>query len=102
VVTTLGRFGSRIATRDGVVEIPAASAIREADPTGAGDAYRAGLVAGLLRGLDLDVAGRVASLAATYAVEQVGTIEHSFTPAEFGVRFQESFGTELPERFWAS
>lgn len=101
VVTTLGRNGSRLDTRDGSVEIPSAPAIREADPTGAGDAYRAGLVAGLLRGLEMDHAGRVASLAATYAVEQVGTIEHVYTADEFRNRYVEAFGEELPEKFWA-
>jgi adenosine kinase len=100
VVTTLGRHGSRIATRDRVVEIPSAPPVREVDPTGAGDAYRAGLVAGLLRGLDLHAAGRVASLAATFAVEQVGTIEHSYTTEEFGQRYREAFGEALPEKFW--
>jgi adenosine kinase len=100
VVTTLGGQGSRIATRDQKVEIPAAPPVRESDPTGAGDAYRAGLVAGLLRGLDLDVAGRVASLAATYAIEQVGTVEHDYTQAEFTRRYREAFGTELPEKLW--
>src|SRR6266850_1420879 len=96
----LVREGSRIATRRETVEIPAAPSVRESDPTGCGDAYRAGLVAGLLRGLDLDAAGRVASLAATYAVEQVGTIEHEYTRAEFARRYKESFKTELPEKFW--
>ena len=100
VVTTLGRHGSRIATRHQAVEIPAAEAIRESDPTGAGDAYRAGLVAGLLRGLDVEAAGRVASLAGTYAVEQVGTIEHAYTPAEFARRYHDSFGTDIPDKFW--
>ncbi|HKW69282.1 MAG TPA: carbohydrate kinase family protein [Candidatus Dormibacteraeota bacterium] len=102
VVTTLGRNGSRIATREGSVEVPSAAAVREADPTGAGDAYRSGLVAGLLRGLDLHAAGRVASLAATYAVEQVGTIEHTYTPEEFSTRHRECFGYELTETFWPS
>jgi len=100
VVTTLGRHGSRITTREGSVDIPAAPAVREEDPTGAGDAYRSGLVAGLLRGLDLEVAGRVASLAATYAVEHVGTIEHDYTRADFSERYRESFGAALPDRFW--
>ncbi len=100
VVTTLGRVGSRIATRTGTVDIPPAPAMRESDPTGAGDAYRAGLVAGLLRGLDLEAAGRGASLAATYVVEQVGTVEHSYTSTEFSRRYQEAFGTSLPEKFW--
>jgi len=102
VVTTLGRHGSRITTRGGSVEIPAATAAREVDPTGAGDAYRSGLVAGLLRGLDMPTAGRVASLAATYAVEQVGTIEHSYSREEFGRRYGECFDAELPEAFWPS
>ena len=100
VVTTLGRHGSRIDTKDGTVAVPPAKPVREADPTGAGDAYRAGLVAGLLRGLQLDVAGRVASLAATYAVEQIGTIEHAYTRGEFTRRYGESFEAELPEAFW--
>jgi adenosine kinase len=100
VVTTLGRQGSRIATREGTVEIPSATPVREVDPTGAGDAYRAGLVAGLLRGLDLPEAGRVASLAATYVVEQVGTIEHDYEPAAFSRRYEEAFGTKLAEEFW--
>ena len=102
VVTTLGRHGSRITTREGSVEVPPAPAIREADPTGAGDAYRSGLVAALLRGLDVAAAGRVASLAATYAVEQVGTIEHRYTRDDFHRRHLECFELELTEAFWAS
>jgi adenosine kinase len=101
VVTTLGRKGSRIDTRDDSVEIPSAPAVREADPTGAGDAYRSGLVAGLLRGLEPRHAGRVASLAATYVVEQVGTIEHAYEPEAFSRRYVDAFGEELPDRFWA-
>ena len=101
VVTTLGREGSRIAGRDGTVSIPPAPSGPVVDPTGAGDAYRAGLVAGLLRGLELDVAGRVGSLAATYAIEQVGTAEHSYTAEEFAERYRVSFGTGLPGDFFA-
>ncbi|HEY2597702.1 MAG TPA: carbohydrate kinase family protein [Candidatus Dormibacteraeota bacterium] len=99
VVTTLGREGSRIATSAGVVDIPAVAARRESDPTGAGDAYRSGLVAGLLRGLTIEQAGRVASLAATYAIEQVGTVEHEYTFAEFSQRYREAFGSALPTKF---
>jgi adenosine kinase len=100
IVTTLGRQGSRIDTREQSHVIPAAGARVESDPTGAGDAYRAGLVAGLLRGLDTPTAGAVASLAATYAVEQVGTIEHAYSLDEFKTRYRESFGSPLPDRFW--
>jgi len=100
VVTTLGREGSRIATRNATVDIPPAPAREETDPTGAGDAYRAGLVAGLLRGLTLNEAGRVASLAATYVIEQVGTMEHSYTVADFSERFEQAFGELVPAKFW--
>jgi adenosine kinase len=92
VVTTLGREGSRITTRDGETVIPPAPARREVDPVGAGDAYRSGLVHGLLTGMDLERAGRVASLAATYVVEQIGTIEHRYTLDEFAERYRETYG----------
>jgi adenosine kinase len=102
VVTTLGRDGSRIATSGAVVDIPAAPATVESDPTGAGDAYRSGLVAGLLRGLDMEAAGMVGSLAATYVIEQVGTVEHSYTFDEFSQRYRDAFGAPLADSFWPS
>jgi adenosine kinase len=102
VVTTLGREGSRIESAAGRVEIPPAPARREVDPTGAGDAYRAGLVAGLLRGLPPADAGRVASLASSYVVEQGGTIEHRYTIDEFAERYRLAFGAALPEAFAAN
>ncbi len=95
VVTTLGRDGSRIATRDGESFIPPAAAREEVDPVGAGDAYRAGLVYGLLTGRSVEQAGRIASLAATYVVEQTGTVEQRYTRDEFAARYGEEYG-ELP------
>jgi len=62
------------------------------DPTGAGDAYIAGLLAGLRRRLSLVEAGQMGSLAATYAVEQQGTQGHRFTREEFAARYAEAFG----------
>ncbi len=100
VVTTLGREGSRIESRTTSHAIGPAPARAEVDPTGAGDAYRSGLVAGLLRGLDIPIAGAVASLAATYAVEQVGTIEHGYSHQEFEERFKGAFGVPLPLELW--
>ncbi len=100
VVTTLGREGSRIETATASHAIAPAPARAEVDPTGAGDAYRSGLVAGLLRGLDIPTAGAVASLAATYAVEQVGTIEHGYSHEEFGERFKAAYGRPLPLELW--
>lgn len=102
VVTTMGREGSRIDLPGRTVTIPAAPARQEVDPTGAGDAYRAGLVAGLLRGLEPEEAGRVASLTASYVVEQAGTIEHSFTMIEFAERYERAFGERLPPAFATS
>jgi adenosine kinase len=102
VVTTLGREGSRIESAAGRVVIPPAPARREVDPTGAGDAYRSGLVAALLRGLPPAEAGRIASLASAYVVEQGGTIEHRYTMAEFAERYRSAFGGTLPEAFAAS
>ena len=102
VVTTLGREGSRIESAGGRVVIPPATARKEVDPTGAGDAYRSGLVAALLRGATPAEAGRVGSLAAAYVVEQAGTIEHHYSMAEFGERYRAAFGAPLPEAFAAS
>jgi adenosine kinase len=92
VVTTLGREGSRVATRDGQFVIPAAPAREEVDPVGAGDAYRAGLVHGLLSGHGVERAARIGALAATYVVEQTGTIEQTYTRDEFATRYEDAFG----------
>ena len=102
VVKTRGRHGSEVATRDGRITIPPVALEHESDPTGAGDAYRAGLVAGLLRGLSVEVAGRIASLAAAYVVEQTGTIEHRYTLVAFAQRYAECFDQALPDAFRVS
>ncbi|HYO31017.1 MAG TPA: PfkB family carbohydrate kinase, partial [Thermomicrobiales bacterium] len=61
------------------------------DPTGGGDAYRAGLLKGLLLGLHPKVAGRMAALAATFAIERYGTQEHAYDAGQFVERFEHSF-----------
>ena len=61
------------------------------DPTGVGDAFRAGLVKGLALGLPWELAGRMGALAATYALELPGTQNHRYTPADFVARFREHF-----------
>jgi adenosine kinase len=94
VVTTLGREGSRIATRDGRFTIPPAPARHEVDPVGAGDAYRAGLVHGLLADLGIERAARIGSLAGTYVVEQTGTVEHRYTRDEFVARYRQAYGDD--------
>jgi adenosine kinase len=95
VIVTLGEEGSEIRTNGDVVRIPPAKAHDVVDPTGAGDAYRAGVIKGLLRGYDLEKMGRVAGLTAVYALEKYGTSAHHFTLAEFEERYRENFGEAL-------
>lgn len=91
-VVTYGEEGSEVHQRGAEkVVIPAAKASEVVDPTGAGDAYRGGFVAGLLRGADLSVCGRMGSVAAVYAVECYGTQSHAYTAPEFWRRYDENF-----------
>ncbi|OEU52212.1 MAG: carbohydrate kinase [Desulfobacterales bacterium S3730MH5] len=91
IITTLGEDGSLICTRDQEVKIPAARASRVQDPTGAGDAYRAGLIKGLVLGKSLPDAARMGGVCASYAVECHGTQEHGFSQEEFWDRYQANF-----------
>lgn len=90
-VVTYGDRGSEIRFEGRSVSIPVARPERVVDPTGGGDAYRAGLVLGLLLEADLAVTGRLAALAATYAIERHGPQEHAYTPEEFLARFDQAF-----------
>ncbi|HEV2128119.1 MAG TPA: carbohydrate kinase family protein [Thermomicrobiales bacterium] len=90
-VVTYGEQGSEIRHGDEQVEIPIAPAREVVDPSGGGDAYRAGLLKGLLLGFDLDMVGRVAAQAATYPIENYGTQEHVYDVPGFIARFEESF-----------
>jgi len=92
-VVTRGAKGSTIYADGEELEIPVAPITGVVDPTGAGDAYIAGLVFGLARDFPLEVVGRVAALAAAYAIEQQGCQEHDFTPADFAGRYAEAFGS---------
>lgn len=95
LVVTRGGKGSHIYTGGRRVEIPAAKVSNLADPTGCGDAYRAGLLYGLMKGLDMEVTGRIASLLGAIKIEQHGTQNHHFTAEEFSRRYAESFGQEI-------
>jgi adenosine kinase len=96
VVTTYGRNGSEVRRRGGAHRVAAAPAAREVDPVGAGDAYRAGLIHALLHGASLEQAAQVASVAASFTVEQTGTVEHRFTREEFARRYEESYPESYP------
>lgn len=90
-IVTYGSRGSEIRANGESHMIPVATPRKFGDPTGGGDAYRAGLVAGLLLGVDLPVAGRMAALTSTHAIEYHGPQEHHFTPDSFVARFDEAF-----------
>jgi adenosine kinase len=92
LIVTRGAAGSSIHTPDGELVIAAAPVRAVVDPTGCGDAYRAGLIHGLLRGLDWPTTGRIASLMGAIKIESRGTQNHRFTRAEFDARLAAAFG----------
>jgi adenosine kinase len=94
-VVTRGELGSTILVRgQKPIEVPTAPIRELVDPTGAGDAYLAGLVFGVARRLPWPVVGRVAALTAAYAIEQRGCQEHHFSRSEFLERYGTAFGVE--------
>ncbi|HEX6995036.1 MAG TPA: carbohydrate kinase family protein [Gammaproteobacteria bacterium] len=95
LIVTRGGEGSLIFTKDRQYEIPAAKPNAIEDPTGCGDAYRAGLLYGLLNGLDWETTGRIASLMGAIKIEKHGTQNHRFTRDEFEQRFKASFGRSI-------
>jgi adenosine kinase len=95
LIITKGGDGASIHTKDGEIEIPVSKAASIEDPTGCGDAFRAGLLYGLMNQLDWETTGRIASLLGAIKIEQRGTQNHHFSMDEFKSRFQESFGREL-------
>jgi adenosine kinase len=87
LIVTLGAQGSRVATPDGEINIATVTPRQVKDPTGAGDAYRGGLLSGLAKGMDIEHCARVGSVCASFAVECYGTQEYTFSPLEFSERF---------------
>jgi len=92
LITTLGAKGSIIETRKEKIHCKPAKPKNISDPTGAGDAFRAGFLAGYLRGYSLQVSGQMGSVAAAYTVETYGTQTHTFTKKEFIKRYKDNFG----------
>lgn len=95
LVTTLGEKGSVIKTKNETLVIPAAKVEKPLDPTGAGDAYRAGFIKGLSLGWPLPLAGRFASVVAAYAVEVYGSQSQLYSLEDAQKRFQQNFGEIL-------
>ena len=99
LIVTHGADGSTISLREppagspGSIEVPPAKVeASELDPTGVGDAYRAGLLAARLAGVPWDVAGRIGSVAALYALETIGPQPRAYSLAEFLARYEANFG----------
>jgi len=91
LIVTRGADGSTIYTPGGEITIPAAKPAAVVDPTGCGDAYRAGLIHGLLHGKDWAVTGRIASLLGAIKIAHKGTQNHRFTVPEFKAAFAAAF-----------
>lgn len=108
LITTLGGKGSRIQTgkttlisgeskpaSEIFLEIKAAKPTKVVDPTGAGDAYRAGFLTGYLQEFDLKTCGQMGSIASCFCIEKYGTTNHKFSVPEFCERYKDSFGETL-------
>ena len=95
LIVTRGSEGSSIHSGGGVIDIPCAKPSQVIDPTGCGDAYRAGLVHGLMQGLAWETTGRMASLMGAIKIESRGTQNHRFTRDAFARRYAEGFGETL-------
>ena len=91
VIVTRGGEGSMIVTREKTVEIPVAPAKALVDPTGCGDAYRAGLLYGLMNDMDWETTGRIAALMGAIKIEHAGTQNHFLSMEAFQSRFEQAF-----------
>jgi adenosine kinase len=92
LIVTFGADGSIIYTAEGTYRIPSVKPKAVIDPTGCGDAYRAGLIHGLLHGLSWETIGRTASLMGAIKIESRGPQNHRFTLPEFDQRYRDNFG----------
>lgn len=94
-IVTMGSKGSHVYTKKHRIDIPCAKPAELSDPTGCGDAYRAGLLYGLMNDMDWETTGRIASLMGAIKIESHGPQNHQFTREEFGARYEENFGAKL-------
>ena len=96
MIITRGAEGSIVFTKDTRrVDIPSVKPLDLIDPTGCGDAYRAGLLYGLMNDMDLETTGRIASLLGSIKIASAGTQNHTFTMGEFEQQFEQAFERKL-------
>jgi len=91
LVVTLGKDGALIYVEGQEYHIPTFPVMQIVDPTGVGDAFRGGFLRGFQLHLDWQTCGQMGALAASYCLEQRGTQNHTFTPAEFVARYRTCF-----------
>ncbi|WP_374357614.1 carbohydrate kinase family protein [Chitinimonas sp.] len=96
LIVTRGGDGSTIYAQGREIVIPPAKAAAVVDPTGCGDAYRAGLLYGIEQGWDWEITGRLASLLGALKIAQHGPQNHQFTRDSLKLAYREAFGGELP------
>jgi adenosine kinase len=95
LIVTRGAQGSTIFSDGRELHIPVVPPQKLADPTGCGDAYRAGLLCGLMRGLSWEETGRLASLLGSIKIASQGTQNHQFTREELATAYKAAFGHAL-------
>jgi adenosine kinase len=100
VITTLGKDGSVIegTSVPGSMRVGVVKPKQVADPTGAGDAFRSGFLYGFARNWPLKACAQLGAVCGTYAVEEVGTQNHFFTPEAITKRYEQSFNEPLPDK----
>ena len=97
LIVTKGGEGSEIYEKKSKIVIPAVKLKKIVDPTGAGDAYRAGLIKGIIEGLSIIETGRLASIVASFAVEKQGTQEHKFNNKMLKQKYLINYKEELKQ-----
>ncbi len=99
IVVTCGEKGSIIHTQRETLQIAPAKVAKVAEPTGAGDAFRGGLLFGLVKGCGIRESAQIGSICGAYAVECVGTQNYSYTPEEFCRRYKDIFNEDISRLF---
>jgi len=95
LIITRGGKGSEVYSNGEKIDIASAPISEAIDPTGCGDAYRAGVLYGLSQGFGWKKCGQIGSLCGAIKIEQSGTQQHSFTSEEFAQRYEQAFGESL-------
>jgi adenosine kinase len=95
VITTLGEKGAVIQEHEERYNIKPTNAIKVESTTGAGDAWRGGFLAGIENGFDLQTAGQMGAVAASFAVEYLGTQDHTYSKEVFAKRYKDTYNAEI-------